>query len=57
MAAAGFSDLTGPVIAQVSPAASVVNLYEQGASGMSALTSSNFSSSSVLAGSIKYFKQ
>lgn len=49
--------LSGPILAEGAPASTTVNLYNQSATGTSALTNANFTNSTTLYGRLSYFKQ
>lgn len=53
---ANMSSLSGTIINEGAPGSTTVNLYSQGASGVSSLTHSNFTSTSILYGALAYVK-
>ena len=50
----GMSGLTGPILMEAVQGTTTINLYQQGATGTSALTNTNFSNTSTLTGRIEY---
>ena len=56
-AVSGFSGLTSGIISNVVPADTTVGLYQSTSTGDGAITNSNFTNSSLLVGSLDYFKQ